>query len=77
MKKELKIGLVGIVAGVTMTKIGEKVLKKVATNLIDNAANNAEQIMETIKEIGEDCELFNLDYDIKPGRNISEENTEE
>ena len=74
MKKELKIGLVGIVTGVAMTKIGEKVLKKVATNLIDNAANNAEQIMETMKEIGEDCNLFNLDYDIKPG-NISEENT--
>ena len=76
MKREFKIGLVGIVTGVAMTKIGEKVLKKVATNLIDNAANNAEQIMETIKEIGEDCNLFNLDYDIKQG-NISEENTEE
>ena len=56
MKKELKIGLVGIVGivgiatGVTMTKIGEKVWKKVR----DNIADDEEKIMETEKEIGED-----------------------
>ena len=57
MKKELKTVLVGMVTGVAMTKIGEKVWEKVVAKVLDYTSDNAEKIidvMNEIKEIGED-----------------------
>ena len=64
MKKELKTVLVGMVTGVAMTKIGEKVLEKVVAKVLDYTSDNAEKIidvMNEIKEIGEDEVIENIE----------------
>ena len=64
MKKELKTVLVGMVTGVAMTKIGEKVWEKVVVKVLDYTSDNAEKIidvMNEIKEIGEDEVIENIE----------------
>ena len=59
MKKMLEIGL-GVAAGVAMVKIADVIGEKIKNKIINDAVDNAEKILETMKEFEEKNEVIEI-----------------